>query len=76
MRRVPVDLPLLLDASISYDEDSAPGGIGGGLPTAGVTALNFTWSCTVASLKGFGTCAMTPLEYIITNSPNQLSPNH
>ena len=43
-RQTPVDQPLVIDGSLSYDEDFAPGR----------TALSFAWACTVASNIGFG----------------------
>ena len=77
VRRVPLDLPLLLDASISYDEDNAPGATG-----PGVVPLNFTWSCTVASLTDFGSpCSFSSYfvhkhTSVITIPSYQLEVNH
>ena len=51
-RQVPVDQPLVIDASVSYDEDYAPGR----------TMLTFAWSCTVASSSNFGAaCSFSSL---------------
>ena len=76
-KRVPVNVPLTLNASISYDEDSAPGATG-----LGVVPLNFTWSCTVSSLTDFGSpCSFS--SYLnrhklsaITIPSNQLAVNY
>lgn len=45
-KRLPTDKSMVLDASISYDEDSAPGAVG-------AVPLNYTWSCSIASLVNF-----------------------
>ena len=51
-RQVPVDQPLVIDASVSYDEDYAPGR----------TVLIFAWTCTIASSTNFGApCSFSSL---------------
>ena len=75
-KRVPVNVPLVLNASISYDEDSAPGATG-----LGVVPLNFTWSCTVSSLTDFGSsCSfgsyLNRHKSVVTIPSNQLAANY
>ena len=75
-KRIPVNVPLVLNASISYDEDNAPGVTG-----PGVVPLNFTWSCTVASLTDFGSpCSFNSYlnrhSSVVTVPSNQLAANY
>ena len=65
-RQVPVDQPLVIDASVSYDEDYAPGR----------TVLFFKWGCTIASSSNFGAaCSFSSLLTKQTTSTLTLAAN-
>ena len=58
-RQVPVDQPFVIDGSLSYDEDFAPGR----------TLLSFSWACTIASTNGFGSpCSFSSVVAAQTGS--------
>ena len=65
-RQVPTNQPLVIDASISYDEDYAPGH----------TVLAFAWSCTVVTSSNLGAaCSFSSLLTKQTTSTLTLAAN-
>ena len=65
-RQVPTNQPLVIDASVSYDEDYAPGH----------TILTFAWTCTIVSSSNLGAaCSFSPLLTKQTTSTLTLAAN-